>query len=1360
MKKSYDEFLQAHVPPSERQDIGLQEAFKSIFPIKAANSDTTLEFVEYTIGRPKYNEQECLERGMTYSAPLQAKLQLIVRERNPETGEVDVRDIREQMTYIGDIPLMTDRGTFIINGAERVIVSQLHRSPGVSFGSTVHSNGKTLYEARVIPNYGAWIEFKVDINDVMYVEVDRKRKMLATAFLKCFGLGDNNEIARRFFKLETIKLDDFSKGAIPVDELAEKYMGAHFVEDILDPRTGELLIHSGAKVTKKAANLLRSHGVTEVHLDVAPAYEAIVGRVLGADVVDEKTGEVLAECFERITTTHLRQFALAKVRTITVIDAPANEVNVMLATVTKDKTASREEALVELFKRMRQGTPVTVQSAQRLFEDLFLNPRRYDLGIVGRYKLNKRFKLNVPNDCRLLTVDDVAAIMSHLAHMAKEGLEEDDIDHLGTRRVRSVGELLQNQIRAALAELERTAREKMNQGAELENLNPTNLINAKPIISALRDFFGRSPLSQFMDQTNPLSELTHKRRLSALGPGGLSRERAGFEVRDVHHTHYGRICPIETPEGPNIGLISSLSTYARINDLGFIETPFRRVKNGRVTNEIVYMSADEEDEYVVAQANAAMDENGNLLGNLVLARKRGDFVEVPPEEVDFMDVSPKQLVSVSAALIPFLEHDDANRALMGSNMQRQAVPLLRTEAPIVGTGLEYRAAVDSGACVIARNDGVVERVTAYEIVVRNELGQLDTYPLLKYRRSNQDTCINQKPIVNEGDRVKAGQVIADGPATDHGELALGANLLVAFMPFGGYNFEDAIVISERVVKDDVYTSIHIEEFTHDARETKTGKEEITRDIPNVAEEKLAKLDENGLIIVGSEVKPGDYLVGKVTPRPEQERGPEDRLLAAIFGDKSHDVRDASLKAPAGCYGTVVDVKLFSRKERSQRTEKQDKIEIEKIEQEKARLLEELETDLRRELSGLLAQITKPVINYETGEVVLKPGQRVTEAALDFVKRSLSVGGIIPVEGEVAEKVKALYQRYSTRKMEIEEDARNRIDRIKAGEELPTGVLKTAKVYIAVKRKLQVGDKMAGRHGNKGVVAKIVPEEDMPFLADGRRVDIVLNPLGVPSRMNVGQILETHLGWAAQALGMKVSTPVFDGAKEDEIRQLLIEARNKKLKESGDPRTFDELSPEEKMLDLNPTGQVTLFDGATGEPFDTPVTVGYIYMLKLAHLVDDKMHARATGPYSLVTQQPLGGKAQSGGQRFGEMEVWALEAYGAAYTLQEMLTVKSDDVTGRTKMYESIVQGRNYLQPGIPESFNVLVKELQGLCLNLELLCEEEEIPQIITTTLDEEILAQRREAGDLPSEEYDLASAFAAEEESEDLGGDDDEDEL
>ncbi len=1312
-KKSYEEFLQMHVPPDEREDIGLQEAFKSIFPIKSSNSETTLEFVEYSFGPPKYTEQECLERGMTYGVPLKVKLQLIVREQNPTTGEIEIKDIKEQPVYLGDIPLMTDRGTFIVNGAERVIVSQLHRSPGVTFGSSVHTNGKTLYNARIIPNRGAWVEFEVDINNVMYVMVDRKRKLPATTFLKCFGLCDNEEIAKQFFRLERVKLDDFSKGATSVDELEERFLGKQFIEDIIDPATGKILVLRGAKVTKKAIHLLRSHGIERVHLDVAEGYEHLIGKVLGADVVDPATGEILAECFETITTTHLRRFGLAKIKEVWIIPIEENQSFVILQTIAKDKTRSRQEALAELYKRMRPGNPVTPANAETLFEEMFLSDRRYDLGKVGRHKLNRRCQLNVDPNVRTLTREDVIGIMRELVKLAESEGEVDDIDHLGNRRVRSVGELVQNQIRLSLAELERHARERMGV-AELENLTPQQLINAKPIMNAVKEFFSRSQLSQFMDQVNPLSELTHKRRLSALGPGGLQRDRAGFEVRDVHHTHYGRICPIETPEGPNIGLISSLSTYARINEHGFIETPYRRVKNGVVTNEIRYMAADEEDQYVVAQANAPIDEKGRLVGDRVLARKAGDFVEVTPEEVDYMDVSPKQLVSVSAALIPFLEHDDANRALMGSNMQRQAVPLLHTEAPIVGTGLEVRTARDSGACVVALNDGVVERVTADEIVIRNELGQLDVYRLLKYRRSNQDTCINQKPIVSEGDRVEAGQVIADGPAMKDGELALGRNLLVAFMPFGGYNFEDAILISERVVKDDVFTSIHIEEFSYEARETKAGKEEITREIPNVGEEALRNLDEDGLIIVGSEVQPGDILVGKVTPRPESDRSAEDKLLAAIFGDKSQDVRDASLKAGPGVYGTVVDVKVFSRKDRSTRTDREEKKLIEEIDRQKELELENERARFFEELKTLLGKIEKPIVNYETGEIVLKPGQKVSSSAVEYVERSMNMG-MLPVEGAVGREIKRLYQEYAKQKAFIEEEAENKKNRIKSGDELPPGVLKSVKVYVACKRKLQVGDKMAGRHGNKGVVAKILPEEDMPFLADGTRVDIVLNPLGVPSRMNVGQLLETHLGWAAKILGLKIASPVFDGAKEDKIRELLIEARNKKLREAGDPRTFDQLSDYEKMLDVNPTGQVILFDGATGEPFDTPVTVGYMYMLKLAHLVDDKMHARATGPYSLVTQQPLGGKAQFGGQRFGEMEVWALEAYGAAYTLQEMLTVKSDDVVGRTKMYESIVKGMNYLKPGIPESFNVLVKELQGLALNLELLTEEPEVPIVQDT---------------------------------------------
>jgi DNA-directed RNA polymerase subunit beta len=1305
-KKSYDEFLQFHVPPDMRKTVGLQEAFKSVFPITSPNTPSTLDFIEYTFGTPKYTVKECMERGMTYSAPLKAKLQLVVRENSEDpTQPPTIKDIKEQEVFMGEIPLMTDQGTFVINGAERVIVSQLHRSPGVSFSSAIHPNGKTTYSARVIPYRGAWVEFEVDINNVMYVMVDRKRKIPATTFLRCFGVADDQGLVERFFETEKVALDDFSKGAVNVSDLIEKYLGSEFtfIEEIVDPKTKKTLVPRGARVTKKATEALRSHGIEKVHLNVAEGYDHVLGRRVGADVADPQTGEILAECFEKITTTLLRRFALAGIRSVVLIKPVNEEENVVLSTLAKDKTKSVEEALIEFFKRMRPGNPISIQSARRLFDDMFNTEKRYDLGLVGRHRMNRRFKLNTPMECRLLSCNDVTGIIRELARIAQTDDEIDDIDHLGHRRVRSVGELLQNQVRAGLADIEKTARERMAI-VDVENLMPHNLINAKPLGSAVKDFFGRSQLSQFMDQTNPLSELTHKRRLSALGPGGLSRDRAGFEVRDVHHTHYGRICPIETPEGPNIGLISSLSTYARINDYGFIESPYRKVKNGVVTNEIVYMTADEEDEHVVAQANTPVDAHGRIEATSVLTRVRDDFPSVPPSEVKYMDVSPKQLVSVSAALIPFLEHDDANRALMGSNMQRQAVPLLFTEPPVVGTGMERKCAIDSGACVISRINGKVTRVTATEITVESRNKVVETYPLVKLKRSNQNTCINQRPIVSEGDEVKAGQVIADGPAIKDGELALGRNLLVAFMPFGGYNFEDAILLSERMVSDDVFTSIHIEEFDVDARDTKLGKEEITRDIPNVSEEALAKLDENGLIIIGSEVKPGDILVGKVTPKGESELTAEEKLLRAIFGEKAGDVRDASLKAPAGTYGTVVDVRVFSRKERTAKIEKEDKQRIAEIERDRDSELAKVEDEFTEQLRELLSRIDKPVINYETGEVELKPGQRVHENCLNYVKRSLRTG-MLPVEGALANEMKQLYRAYHTRVGTIDEVARNKIDRIKAGDELPPGVIKQVKVYVATKRKIQVGDKMAGRHGNKGVVARILPIEDMPYLADGTPVDIVLNPLGVPSRMNVGQILETYLGWAATALGVKVSTPVFDGAREPEILDLLRLAREKKLEDAGDKRKFQDLSPEEALLDVNPTGQVTLFDGATGEPFDRPVTVGYMYMMKLAHLVDDKMHARSTGPYSLVTQQPLGGKAQFGGQRFGEMEVWALEAYGAAYTLQELLTVKSDDVAGRTKIYQSIISGNNHLQPGIPESFNVLVKELQGLGLNMELLTE-------------------------------------------------------
>ena len=1280
-KQSYRDFLQAESAPDQRdKQKGLQEAFCSIFPIQTPGNPTTLEFVEYSLGTPKYDVRECLARGMTYAAPLKVKLQLIVREADPETNVVEIRDIKEQETYMGDIPLMTEQGTFIINGAERVVVSQLHRSPGISFSSAVHQNGKNTYSARVIPYRGAWVEFEVDIYNVMHVIIDRKRKIPATTFLRAFGMETDEEIARAFFEFETIALDDFSLGATSIDAL-EQYIGEEFIEDAVDEKIGKRIVEKGAKVTKKSIDALKASKINSVQLTVAESYKHVLGRILAQDVIDKKTGEILGEAFERVTTTFLRRCAQAKINRIEVIVVANEESNVLLSTIDKDKTKCYDEAVIEIFKRLRPGNPVSVSSGRRLIEDTFFNEKRYDLGMVGRYKINNRFRQDAQTESRLLDLTDIIAVVRHLVELHAEREDVDDIDHLGNRRVRCVGELLQNQIRVGLAEMEKTARDRMSV-VELENMLPHNLINAKPVATAIKDFFGRSQLSQFMDQTNPLAELTHKRRLSALGPGGLSRDRAGFEVRDVHHTHYGRICPIETPEGPNIGLISSLCTYARINPYGFIETPYRRVKNGKVTDEIEYLTADVEDRYAIAQASTPLAEDGRFKTNRILARQRADYPRLDPKEVDYMDVAPKQLVSVSAAIIPFLEHDDANRALMGSNMQRQAVPLMFTEAPLVGTGVERQVAMDSGACVIATADGEVVYVASNEIHVRESHGNVHRYPLEKYKRSNQNTCINQTPIVSSGQKVRKGDVLADGPACDHGELALGRNILVAFMPWGGYNFEDAILLSEELVRNDTFTSIHIEEFEIEARDTKLGKEEITRDIPNVSEEALMKLDEEGMVYIGAEVAPGDILVGKVTPKGETELSSEEKLLRAIFGEKAGDVRDASLKVPPGTEGIVVDIKVFTRKERASRTDKIDKQKIDEIEKQRAAEISQLQSKFKDDLTRLLGEVDRDVINYETGKVEIHPGAKVTEKNVDYVERCLRTG-MLPVDGRTGVKIKKLYQDMSNREQAIHDHAKNQIDRIKTGDELPPGVIKLVKVYIAKKRKLSVGDKMAGRHGNKGVIAKILPIEDMPYMADGTPIQIVLNPLGVPSRMNVGQVLETHLGWAAKALGLRFSTPVFDGANEEQVFDL--------LEKGGLPRT----------------GQSTLYDGLTGEAFDTPVTVGYMYVMKLAHLVDDKMHARAIGPYSLVTQQPLGGKAQFGGQRFGEMEVWALEAYGAAYTLQELLTVKSDDVTGRTKIYESIVKGHNPQKPGIPESFNVLVKELQSLCLNLELLTEEE-----------------------------------------------------
>jgi DNA-directed RNA polymerase subunit beta len=1200
-KNSYDEFLQMDVLPEERKKTGLQAVFSSIFPIYDSNENSFLEFASYSFGEPRYTVAECQERDMTYAAPVKVTLRLVVRDEDAETKVKKIKDIREQEVFFCELPLLTERNTFIINGAERVIVSQLHRSPGVAFdddeGKT-HSSGKKLHMARLIPYRGSWLEFEFDANDVLYARIDRKRKMLASIILRAVGFSKDEQILELFYESETLSLDD-----------------------------------------------------------------KLAGRVLAADVVDERTGEILLEANREITKEGLIKVEKAKVKKLKVISvAKSDEYAPIRKTLERDTVKSRDEALVEIYRKLRPGDPPTVESAKALLDNLFFSNRRYDLAKVGRYKLNKKLQLSVPMGTRVLTKEDLTATLKYLLRLNSGKGEKDDIDHLGNRRVRSAGELLENQFRLGLVRIEKAVKERMSI-LDMDQAMPSGLINPKPVTAAVKEFFGSSQLSQFMDQTNPLAELTHKRRLSALGPGGLNRERAGFEVRDVHHTHYGRVCPIETPEGPNIGLIASLSTFARINEYGFIETPYRKVVKGRVTDEIVFLSADEEDEFIIAQANAPLDDKGRFTEKILVARKKSDYPIVPPEEIAYMDVSPKQLVSVATALIPFLEHDDANRALMGSNMQRQAVPLLRAEAPVVGTGMEFRAAYDSGALAQAKRDGVVLSVTAEKIVIAADdktdapvRNTLDIYNLTKYKRSNQDTCLNQKPLVKAGEKVKAGQVLADGPATDHGELALGHNVMVAFMPWQGYNFEDAIILSERLLKEDRFTSVHIEEFEMEARDTKLGKEEITRDIPNVGEEALKDLDENGIIRVGADVGPGDILVGKVTPKGETELTPEEKLLRAIFGEKAGDVRDASLKAPPGLEGKIIDVKVFSRHDRDERSKKQENDALKKIEKHYDQLFDRIDKSTAESVRAL---------EKDAGERIAK-GSKASE--------------VNPETARSVARIKAIAEE---RKSELLVEKSKEINRIKKGDELPPGVIKLVKVYVAKKRKIQVGDKMAGRHGNKGVVSRVVPEEDMPYLADGTPVDIILNPLGVPSRMNVGQVLETHLGWAAQKLGMTVATPVFDGAKETQIRELLVKAG------------------------LPYSGKCTLFDGRTGEAFDQEVTVGIIYMLKLAHMVDDKIHARSTGPYSLITQQPLGGKAQFGGQRLGEMEVWALEAYGAAFTLQELLTVKSDDVTGRTKIYEAIVKGKNAPPPGIPESFNVLVKELQSLALDVELVKQED-----------------------------------------------------
>ena len=1225
---SYDEFFQKDVPVSKRRNVGLQAVFREFFPIHGFEDKSSLDFVSYELGESKMSALESQREGQTFSAPLYVTFRY-----------KDERSTKEEKVYMGELPLMTPQGTFVINGAERVVVSQLHRSPGICFETSIHTNGKVLHGFRIIPDRGSWIEVQFDTSDLLYVYLDRRkrrRKFLATTFLRTLGYPSDEEIVKLFYKTEDLKLSE----KLDEEEIATKVL-------IADIRDGEIT----------------------------------VGRA-----------------FEPLTTAIVRELLRLGHKTVKVVDT--KEDDTIIKSLKKDPAHDEDEALKDIYRKLRPGDPPTAQNSRSMLKRLFFDAKRYDLGRVGRHKINQKLDLKVAEDERTLTKEDFVAAMKYLVRLrAGDGLT-DDIDHLGSRRVRTVGELLANQCRVGLARTERLVRERMTLfDAGTDQITPQKLINPKSLSAVVRDFFGRSQLSQFMDQTNPLSELTHKRRLSALGPGGLSRDRAGFEVRDVHPSHYGRICPIETPEGPNIGLISSLSTFARINDFGFIETPYRKVVNGRVTDEVEYLSGDRDENFYIAQANSTVDGKGNLTGEKVSARYRGDFLEIEPAKVQYMDVSPKQLVSVAAGLIPFLEHDDANRALMGSNMQRQGVPLLTSDSPLVGTGIEGRVARDSRAVICAEASGKVASVTANQIVITKDgslpegkkkikhdpENDVHVYELRKFMRSNASTCINQKPIVKKGQSIKKGEVIADGPNTEKGELALGRNVLVAFMSWNGYNFEDAILISKRVVKEDIYTSIHIDEFEIGARDTKLGPEEITRDIPNVSEEALQNLGSDGVIRIGAEVKPGDILVGKITPKSETELAPEERLLRAIFGEKAADVKDTSLTVPSGTYGIVMDVKVSSKKEvtRTKMTPAESKRQQKMIGEDHKKRKDDLHEQLTAALSNILLneKIPLDVVNAQTGEIIIPANRKITKQLL---RKLAGVYNHVEIDpSPIRNKIHEIIGQFEHKFVDLDNERDQNLGRIESGDDIDPGIIKQVKVYIASKRKLSVGDKMAGRHGNKGVVAKIVPEEDMPYLADGTPVDIVLNPLGVPSRMNVGQVLETHLGVAAKALGFKVATPVFDGIPESKIREYLKEAKK------VDGFTW-----------IKENGKATLYDGLTGDAFDQDVVVGYIYMLKLGHLVADKIHARAVGPYSLVTQQPLGGKAQYGGQRFGEMEVWALQAYGAAYTLQELLTVKSDDVAGRTRIYESIVKGDNSLEAGTPESFNVLIKEMQGLGLDV------------------------------------------------------------
>jgi DNA-directed RNA polymerase subunit beta len=1324
-KASYDQFLLVKEPVGGRPDEGLQAVFKSVFPISDFSNSSMLEFVKYEFEAPKYDVDECRQRGMTYAAPLKVTLRLIVFDIDEETQARSVKDIKEQDVYMGDIPLMTNNGTFIVNGTERVIVSQMHRSPGVFFdhdkGKT-HSSGKLLFAARIIPYRGSWLDIEFDAKDIVYARIDRRRKIPVTSLLYALGL-DGEEILSTFYNHVTYKRAK-EGWRVPFD--ANRMRGYKAINDLVDADTGKVVIEAGKKLTVRQARQLADKGLKALRM----SDEELIGNYVAEDLVNPKTGEIYFEAGAEIDEKNLKVLIEAGYKELPLLDIDHVNVGAYIRnTLSVDKNLTREDALFDIYRVMRPGEPPTVDTAEAMFRSLFFDSERYDLSAVGRVKMNMRLDLDAPDTMRVLRKEDILAVIKTLVGLRDGKGEIDDIDHLGNRRVRSVGELMENQYRIGLLRMERAIKERMS-SVDIDTVMPQDLINAKPAAAAVREFFGSSQLSQFMDQTNPLSEITHKRRLSALGPGGLTRERAGFEVRDVHPTHYGRICPIETPEGPNIGLINSLATYARVNKYGFVETPYRKVKDGRVTDEVIYLSAMEESRHAVAQANATTDAKGRFTEDLIVCRQSGDVHLVPRDKVDFMDVSPKQLVSVAAALIPFLENDDANRALMGSNMQRQAVPLVRAEAPFVGTGMEGVVARDSGAAIAARRTGVVDQVDATRIVIRatDETDPtkpgVDIYRLMKYQRSNQNTCINQRPLVKVGDQVKKGDIIADGPSTDLGELALGRNVLVAFMPWNGYNFEDSILLSERIVKDDVFTSIHIEEFEVMARDTKLGPEEITRDIPNVSEEALKNLDEAGIVYIGAEVNAGDILVGKITPKGESPMTPEEKLLRAIFGEKASDVRDTSLRVPPGVQGTVVEVRVFNRHgvEKDERALAIEREEIERLAKDR----DDEQAILDRNVYGRLAELLENRQGI-AGPKGFKKDSKITRAVLDEYPRSQWWQFASPNDKLMAE-IEAIRKQYDESKKLLEQRFLDKVEKLQRGDELPPGVMKMVKVFVAVKRKIQPGDKMAGRHGNKGVVSKIVPIEDMPFLEDGTYADIVLNPLGVPSRMNVGQILETHLGWACAALGLKIGQAV-DASKKDgpkPLKEMLkkVYGDDETIKSLGDAElaelagnlrhgvpiatpVFDGAKEAdiEHMLELagvDRSGQSTVFDGRTGDTFDRKVTVGYIYMLKLHHLVDDKIHARSIGPYSLVTQQPLGGKAQFGGQRFGEMEVWALEAYGAAYTLQEMLTVKSDDVAGRTKVYEAIVRGDDTFEAGIPESFNVLVKEMRSLGLNVDL----------------------------------------------------------